>query len=187
MLKSHTHNYYMDIVYRPIIEPSTEIVRRSALEWHWVVRVVKSGQQFKPPEDVDVHATHAGLALGVYGGASTSIHHARLCLSALRPSLFFEDTAPMELRHLRYFVAVAQERHFSRAAQRVGIEQSPLSRAIRTLEQDLGVRLLERSTRGSKLTAAGEVFLQHALAIVASADRARLAARATAEIRSESL
>jgi DNA-binding transcriptional LysR family regulator len=93
----------------------------------------------------------------------------------------------MELRQIRYFVAVAEEQHFSRGAQRVGIEQSPLSRAIHALEQDLGVRLLERSTRGSKLTSAGEVFLQHARTIIASADRARLAVQATAKIRSESL
>ena len=92
----------------------------------------------------------------------------------------------MELRHLRYYIAVAEEQHFSRAAQRVGIEQSPLSRAIHALERDLGVRLLWRSTRGSKLTSAGEVFLQHARTIIASADRARLAAQAAAEIRSVS-
>jgi DNA-binding transcriptional LysR family regulator len=93
----------------------------------------------------------------------------------------------MELRHLRYFVAVAEEMHFSRAAIRVGIEQSPLSRAIRALECDLGVRLLERSTRGSSLTLAGETFLQHARTIVALADRARLAAKAqvATAIRSE--
>ena len=93
----------------------------------------------------------------------------------------------MEFRHLRYFVAVAEERHFSRAARRVGIEQSPLSRAIRALEQDLGVRLFERSTRGSKLTSAGEILLRHARTIVALTDRARLAAQAATEIRSESL
>jgi DNA-binding transcriptional LysR family regulator len=93
----------------------------------------------------------------------------------------------MELRQLTYFVALAEEQHFSRAAQRIGIEQSPLSRAIRTLERDVGVRLLARSTRGSKLTSAGEVFLQHARTIIASADCARLAAKAAAEIQSESV
>jgi hypothetical protein len=51
----------------------------------------------------------------------------------------------MNFRHLGYFVAVAEERHFSRAAQRIGMEQSPLSRAIRSLERDLGVALLHRS------------------------------------------
>ena len=98
----------------------------------------------------------------------------------------YSDIDRMELRQLRYFVAVADEMHFSRAAIRVGIEQSPLSRSILALERDLGVRLLERSTRGSKLTSAGEVFLQHARAIIASADRARRAALATAEIQPES-
>jgi DNA-binding transcriptional LysR family regulator len=93
----------------------------------------------------------------------------------------------MKLSQMRYFVAVAEEQHFARAAQRIGIEQSPLSRAIRALERDVGVALLERSSRGSKLTSSGEVFLQHARTIIASIDRARCAARATAAIQPESL
>jgi DNA-binding transcriptional LysR family regulator len=97
------------------------------------------------------------------------------------------DTDRMELRHIRYFIAVAEEQHFTRAAQRIGIEQSPLSRSIHALERDLGVRLLERSTRGSKLTSAGEVFLQHARTIIASTDRAKRAAWAAAEIQTELL
>jgi DNA-binding transcriptional LysR family regulator len=84
-----------------------------------------------------------------------------------------DDIDCMDLRQLRYFVAVAEERHFSRAAIRVGIEQSPLSRAIRALECDVGARLLERSTRGSRLTLAGEIFLQHARTIIAAMDQAR--------------
>ena len=95
------------------------------------------------------------------------------------------DIERMEFRHLRYFVAVAEEQHFYRAAQRVGIEQSPLSRAIRALERDIGVNLLERSSRGSKVTPAGEIFLHHARTIVESVDCARRATRAAAVVRPE--
>jgi len=65
----------------------------------------------------------------------------------------------MEFRHLRYFVAVAEELHFARAAERVGIEQSPLSRAIRELELDLGTVLFTRTSRSTRLTRAGELLL----------------------------
>ena len=88
----------------------------------------------------------------------------------------------MELRHIRYFIAVAEEQHFSRAAHRIGMEQSPLSRAIRALERDVGVSLLERSTRGSKITPAGEIFLHHARSIIEAADCAKRAARAVADL-----
>jgi DNA-binding transcriptional LysR family regulator len=91
----------------------------------------------------------------------------------------------MKFRQIGYFIAVAEEQNFSRAAQRIGIEQSPLSRAIRALETDIGVSLLERTTRGSKLTPAGEAFLHYARSIVASTECARRAARAVANLRSE--
>jgi DNA-binding transcriptional LysR family regulator len=70
----------------------------------------------------------------------------------------------LEVRELRYFVAVAEELNFSRAAERLDMAQPPLSKAIRQLEAKLGVRLLERTTRRVALTAAGQVLLEQARA-----------------------
>lgn len=79
----------------------------------------------------------------------------------------------MELRQLEHFVAVAEERHFSRAAERLHIVQSGLSSSIRSLERDLGAELFSRSTRRVELTQAGGALLPEARAALAAADRAR--------------
>ena len=78
----------------------------------------------------------------------------------------------MELRHLRYFVAVAQEEHMTRAAAKLGIQQPPLSHQIQLLEKELGVQLFFRQSRRIQLTPAGKVFLGDARAILASVDQA---------------
>jgi DNA-binding transcriptional LysR family regulator len=87
-------------------------------------------------------------------------------------------TAPsLEIRHLRYFLAVSEELHFRRAAERLHIAQPPLSQAIRKLEAGLGVQLLERTSRTVEPTEAGRVFAEEARKVLASLERAVAEAR----------
>ncbi|MCZ7843705.1 LysR family transcriptional regulator [Stenotrophomonas maltophilia] len=86
----------------------------------------------------------------------------------------------MELRHLRCFLAVAEELHFARAAERLHIEQSPLSRAIKELEEELGVALFARTTRSTRLTRAGKLFLDHVPRVFTALQQARDSAKAAA-------
>jgi DNA-binding transcriptional LysR family regulator len=87
----------------------------------------------------------------------------------------------MELRHLRYFVAVAEEENVSRAALKLHVSQPGLSRQIRDLEEKIGFQLLERSAKSVRLTAAGKVFLTEAREVLQHADAAVNKARAVAQ------
>ena len=86
----------------------------------------------------------------------------------------------MELRHLRCFLAVAEELHFARAAERLHIDQSPLSRTIKELEEELNVQLFVRTTRSTRLTRAGKLFMEHVPRVFAAVKQARDSVKAAA-------
>lgn len=86
----------------------------------------------------------------------------------------------MDLRHLRCFLALAEELHFARAAERLHVDQSPLSRTIKELEEELGTPLFFRNTRTTRLTRAGQLFLEHVPRVFAVLDQARASVEAAA-------
>ena len=86
----------------------------------------------------------------------------------------------MELRHLRYFITVAEEGHITRAAERLGIQQPPLSQMIKGIERELDAQLFQRRPRGVELTDAGRAFLENARAVLAQLDRTFETTRRTA-------
>jgi DNA-binding transcriptional LysR family regulator len=90
----------------------------------------------------------------------------------------------MELRHLRYFVTVAEELNFSRAAARLRVSQPPLSRQIKSLEEEIGTELFDRSKRNLQLTPAGKSFLDQAKQILEQSDRAARLAKAVGQGKS---
>src|SRR5690349_14480133 len=87
----------------------------------------------------------------------------------------------MELRHLRYFVAVGELLNFTKAAAKLRVAQPALSRQIHDLEEELGVPLLERNSRSVRLTSAGKAFVKDAQAVLQSAEAAIQTARAFAK------
>src|SRR3954451_824589 len=101
----------------------------------------------------------------------------------LARTLITERDHRVELRQLQYFVTLAEELHFGRAAQRLHIVQPAVSQQLRGLETELGTRLVDRSTRRVALTAAGQRFLPEAGAVLAAAERARDAVAGHATLR----
>lgn len=94
---------------------------------------------------------------------------------------WMQDGTTMKTHLLRYFVALAEERHFGRAAQRLSITQPPLSVALKTLEQDFGVVLMERDAKQVTLTPAGEAFLHEARKVLTQMQRAAEVVRGVAQ------
>jgi len=93
----------------------------------------------------------------------------------------------MELTPLRYFVAIANERHMTRAAQRLGVTQPAISAALKRLETEVGAELFHRTAKGVELTGAGRVFLEHAEDVLRRAEESVRAVRQLAGLESGSI
>ena len=93
----------------------------------------------------------------------------------------------MELRHLRYFVAVGEEQHYARAAHRLRVAQPALSRQIQDLEEELGLKLFDRLTRGVRISTAGKSFLEDARRILQQVDEATVNVKRVASGQSGTL
>src|SRR5258706_10195134 len=93
----------------------------------------------------------------------------------------------MELRHLRYFVAIGEEQHYGRAAHRLRVAQPALSRQIQDLEEEIGFKLFDRLSRGVKISAAGMLFLEDARRILQQVDEATTRAKRVASGQSGTL
>jgi len=93
----------------------------------------------------------------------------------------------MELRHLRYFVAVGEDQHYGRAAQRLRVAQPALSRQIQDLEEEIGFKLFDRLSRGVKISAAGKLFLEDARRILQQVNEATTRAARVAHGKSGTL
>jgi DNA-binding transcriptional LysR family regulator len=98
----------------------------------------------------------------------------------MQPAFMIGFSTAMELRHIRYFLAVAEEQNFTRAAARVGIGQPPLSQQIKDLETEVGAPLFHRIPQGAELTEAGRAFLENVRVIPVQAERATRAAQRAA-------
>jgi len=128
-------------------------------------RAARSLSRPADSHDKTVNAGDASAAPGAY-----LLGDVRNDSNGAAPSEPKEDT--MELRHLRYFIAIAEEHSFTRASERLWVAQPGLSTQIRRLEKELEVKLFERHTRGVRLTAAGELLLERARSVLAAAELA---------------
>lgn len=125
-------------------------------------------------------ACSLGAERHCWGFISIFVHMPH-CLVMASDAVTLSEGEEMNLRHIQAFLAVAEELHFGRAARRLHIEQSPLSRIICKLEADLGVMLFKRTPREVRLTWEGRIFLEDAQRIVMAVDQAQARMSAAAE------